>query len=132
VQDPNFARGAALYAAGAYWEAHEEWERLWRATDDPQVRLFVQALIQVAAALHKLFVKRDAASAARLFVRAVAKLEQVPGVLRKVNVARFRDAATACRDLLEHPRQRGEDHRLEHAQDCGSLVAQRLPRIEYT
>ena len=48
--------GAALYARGEYFEAHEAWEELWLSLDG-EPRLFVQGLIQVAAACHKAFVQ---------------------------------------------------------------------------
>ncbi|MFC5849903.1 DUF309 domain-containing protein [Deinococcus petrolearius] len=49
---PGLRRGAELFGAGEWWEAHEAWEAEWlRATGDE--RRFVQALILLAAALHK-------------------------------------------------------------------------------
>ena len=41
----------ARYRAGAHWSAHEVLEDLWRATEEPQRRLFYQGLIQLAAAM---------------------------------------------------------------------------------
>lgn len=60
------------FAAGRFFEAHEEWERLWlRAAG--QERLFLQGLIQLAAAcVH--FEKGRQAPAARLLVLARTKL----------------------------------------------------------
>lgn len=49
--DDDYAHGAALFDGGFYWESHEVWEGLWRATSEAQLRSFLQALIQVAAAL---------------------------------------------------------------------------------
>ena len=42
-------RGAALYQAGRYWEAHEVWEDRWRVAAGGE-RHLLQGLIQVAAA----------------------------------------------------------------------------------
>ncbi len=97
VEDAAFARGAQLYAARQYWDAHEAWEALWRTTDDANVRLLVQALIQVAAALYKAHDKHDAEAAQRLLARAGEKLARVPDAVRGVNVAAFRAATAACR-----------------------------------
>lgn len=44
--------GAALFNAGQWWEAHEAWEGVW-ARAEGEERQFVQALILLAAALHK-------------------------------------------------------------------------------
>ena len=42
-------RGAALYDAGDYWEAHEIWEDRWRVAAGAE-RHLLQGLIQAAAA----------------------------------------------------------------------------------
>jgi hypothetical protein len=70
--------GERLFDEGAWWEAHEAWERRWRAASDPAERRTLQGLIQIAAALHKLLVLGEPASAARLFARGIAKLEARP------------------------------------------------------
>jgi len=44
--------GVDLFNQRYYWEAHEAWERVWHACDKARTQgLFVQGLIQVAAAL---------------------------------------------------------------------------------
>lgn len=63
------------FAAGRFFEAHEEWERLWLGAAG-QERLFLQGLIQLAAAcVH--FEKGRPAPAARLLVLARTKLSSV-------------------------------------------------------
>jgi hypothetical protein len=48
---PRFVRGAALFNAGYYWEAHEVWEGLWHAYGRRGVLAdVVKALIKLAAA----------------------------------------------------------------------------------
>lgn len=49
---PELQAGARLFNAGEWWEAHEAWEGVW-ATSAGTERSFVQALILLAAALHK-------------------------------------------------------------------------------
>jgi hypothetical protein len=52
IDRPALARRAvALFNAGAYWEAHEELERIWRAVPDDGEAAVLQGLIQAAAAL---------------------------------------------------------------------------------
>lgn len=41
-------------ASGAFWDAHEAWEEIWNLLPDSPARESVQALIQVAAACHKI------------------------------------------------------------------------------
>ncbi len=71
---PLFVKGLEEFRAGRFFEAHEEWERLWRASagDD---RVFLQGLIQVAAA--RVHIGRgNPASAARLLALAKEKLDR--------------------------------------------------------
>jgi tRNA (pseudouridine54-N1)-methyltransferase len=97
VTADDFARGAALYDAGAYWEAHEAWEVLWRAETDEARRAWLQGLIQVAAALHKLVAKKDVPAARRILSRALPKLEAAGSAAMPA----FVEAARACHAALE-------------------------------
>ncbi len=45
--------GIIFFNAGRYFEAHEAWEDLWRATRGP-LRLFYQGLVQAAVGMHHL------------------------------------------------------------------------------
>jgi len=69
-----------LFNLGYYWEAHEEWERLWRATGaETTVGRFLKGLIKLSAAgvkvrensLHG--VRRHAASAGEVFADVAAE-----------------------------------------------------------
>ena len=82
------ARGADLFNRGLHWEAHEAWEELWLALDD-EPRLFVQGLIQVAAAGHKAFVQRQPSGCVRLLTTALEKLESTPPDFLGVETRRF-------------------------------------------
>lgn len=70
---PLFAKGLAEFRAGRFFEAHEEWELLWKdsAGDD---RVFLQGIIQLAAA--RVHIGRgNAAPATRLLALAREKLD---------------------------------------------------------
>lgn len=73
-------RGVDLFNAGAFWEAHEAWEAEWLMAEGNR-RLFLQGLIQIAAAYHH--VQRGTLPGAiRLFALGLEKLETVdPGYL---------------------------------------------------
>jgi predicted metal-dependent hydrolase len=88
VEDP-FARGARLFDAAEYFEAHEAWEELWREATDESERRFLQGLIQVAAAFHKLFAMHSEDAARRLLARGQAKLEACTDVVAERGLARF-------------------------------------------
>jgi predicted metal-dependent hydrolase len=46
--------GIDLFNRGAFYDAHEAWEDVWRSTT-PEPRELLQGLIQVAAGLHQIF-----------------------------------------------------------------------------
>ena len=97
--DGEFVRGAALFDRGAFFEAHEAWEERWRVTPDAGERLFLQGLIQVAAALHKLLAMRSPEPAARLFARALAKLDASnadSAAEHGFDLERFREGVRRC------------------------------------
>lgn len=49
----DMARGVVLFNRGEFWESHEAWEQIWLRHAEP-ARVFLQALIQLAAAYHQL------------------------------------------------------------------------------
>ena len=75
--DPLFRDGVAHFDAGRYYDAHESWEDLWRTLDGTD-RLFLQALIQAAVALHHLE-RGNLAGARQLARAAISKLSLLPG-----------------------------------------------------
>lgn len=74
---PELHAGLAAYRAGRYFEAHERWEDLWRVEKDPSRRLFLQALVQLAAALHKRATGIRPGGAPALFGRCLDKLDRL-------------------------------------------------------
>ncbi len=100
-RDRLFEQGLTTYAAGDHYEAHEKWEELWNEEDDDdEERLFLQALIQLASAVHKLLHDVEPRGALRLLDRALEKTAShgavhrgiALGVLRQ-DMARFRREA---------------------------------------
>ncbi len=75
LRDRRFLEGLSLFFSGRYFEAHEEWEDLWRdmASDDP-LRDFVRGMIMLAAAYHKLLFHGNAKGALGLFGKAFERL----------------------------------------------------------
>ncbi len=69
-----------LFNHGYYWEAHDEWERLWRASNPESiVGKFLKGLVKLAAAGMKVRensihgVRRHAASAGEVFADTAAE-----------------------------------------------------------
>jgi predicted metal-dependent hydrolase len=86
--------GAARYARGEFFEAHEAWEELW-LTLDGQPRLFVQGLIQVAAACHKAFAQMQPRGCVLLLEAALQKLGPAPADYMGVRTGPLLSAARA-------------------------------------
>jgi predicted metal-dependent hydrolase len=93
---PEFAAGLRLHNEGEYYEAHEAWESIWIDELNDEWRLFVQGLIQVTSAFHKLFVQREPGGASRLLQRGLEKLDVYPADYLGVELGAFRDGARAC------------------------------------
>jgi hypothetical protein len=91
-----FTRGARLFDDGAFFDAHEAWEERWRVTSDETERRFLQGLIQVAAAFHKLLVVGSVDSALRLLAKGLTKLEACPDRFSGCDVATFRTGIAGC------------------------------------
>ncbi len=103
MADPSqdaFLRGARLFDAGAFFDAHEVWEEHWRVETDQGSRRFFQGLIQIAAAFHKLVVVKSPASASRLLARGLAKLDACPDEITSRDLAGFCVAVRAFERAL--------------------------------
>jgi predicted metal-dependent hydrolase len=96
TERPEFALAMRLHNEGEYYEAHEAWEQIWTDELDDEWRLFVQGLIQVTSAFHKLFVQREPRGAARLLERGLLKLDKYPAEYLGISLAPFREGARAC------------------------------------
>ena len=50
-KDRLYQKGLEAFNSGHFYEAHEHWEEVWLETPNPD-KMFLQGLIQVAAAFH--------------------------------------------------------------------------------
>src|SRR5580700_12075844 len=100
TEEPQFAHGMRLHNEGAHYEAHEAWEELWLGEEDDGYRLFLQGLIQVTSAFHKVFFQKQPASAGRLLARGLDKLAPYPDDYLGVALGAFRRQARECADAL--------------------------------
>lgn len=78
--------GARLFNAGHYWEAHEAWEGPWSRASGAE-RAYVQALILLAAALHKRWV--HGSLTARNYHKARRYLAGLPASFDGVDLRRL-------------------------------------------
>lgn len=110
-QSDAYRYGCDLHNHAYWWEAHEAWEGLWQVCDKKASQgLFLQGLIQVAAAHLKLYVGHER-GVARLHSSAVGYLDRVIAaeslrggdLFMGLDLVRFRAAvgryyAERCRD----------------------------------
>lgn len=80
AENRSYLLGLDFFNLGFYWEAHDEWERLWRASPpDSQVGKFLKGLVKLSAAGIKVReesihgVRRHAASAGEVFADVAAE-----------------------------------------------------------
>jgi hypothetical protein len=92
--------GSAALARGAWFEAHECWERAWRVSVPPD-RPVVQALAQLAAALVHLS-NGQQRGAASVLAKARGKLTRpdTPGAVGAIDVAAVRILIARLHDEL--------------------------------
>ena len=77
LRDRRFTEGLRLFDSGQFFEAHEEWEDLWREMDrDGELRDFVRGMIMLAAAYHKLLFQGNVKGALGLFGKAFDRLDR--------------------------------------------------------
>jgi predicted metal-dependent hydrolase len=101
-----FANGLAQFRAGRFFEAHEEWEKLWM-TSDGDAKVFLQALIQLAAACVHL--KRgNAAPGMRLLALAAGKLDRFGEAYGDVRLDFLRRGIATAQEQLRDGAAPGE------------------------
>jgi RimJ/RimL family protein N-acetyltransferase/predicted metal-dependent hydrolase len=91
--------GLRCFHSGAFFEAHEHWESVWLAAQEPE-KTFLQGLIQVAAAFHH-FQRSNYAGTISLLRSALRRLDAYPEAFAGVVVAPLRTAIRLWLGALE-------------------------------
>lgn len=97
--DEELRHGVALWEAGQYVEAHEEFEHLWLVEVGPR-RHFLRGLVHAAMGFHYLTVG-DLLSARSKLASAANLLDGFPGGFLGLNVEGLRAGIEASRAALE-------------------------------
>ena len=100
-----FREGLDLFNRGAFYEAHEVWEDIWRSTT-PEPKDLFQGLIQVAAALHQFRDLKRIDGPRRTFEKARRRLEPFAPVACGLDIAGLLEAIGEWQRWLE--RREGE------------------------
>ncbi len=75
-KDRLFQKGLDAFNSAHFYDAHEHWEEVWLETPNPE-KLFLQGLIQVAAAFHH-YSRANSRGCRNLLQAGLNKLEQFP------------------------------------------------------
>ena len=76
-KDRLYQKGLEAFNSDHFYEAHEHWEEVWLETPDPD-KMFLQGLIQVAAAFHHYYSKANCLGCRNLLQAGLIKLDQFP------------------------------------------------------
>jgi predicted metal-dependent hydrolase len=76
-KDRLLQKGLAAFNSEHFYDAHEHWEEVWLETPNPD-KMFLQGLIQVAAAFHH-FSRANRQGCRNLLRAGLDKLECFPG-----------------------------------------------------
>jgi predicted metal-dependent hydrolase len=101
-----YQKGLEAFNTAQFYEAHEHWEEVWLETLNPD-KMFLQGLIQVAAAFHH-YSRQNLQGTRNLLYAGLVKLECFPEVHGGLKIAPLREAARTwlaaldAEETLEH------------------------------
>ncbi len=101
----RFAKACSHFDAREYFEAHEEWEELWLEASGSR-HAFLQALIQIATALHHTR-NENFNGGRKLLARSLGYLDRAGTESREIDLALLREAVLDF-ELAFQARDRGE------------------------
>jgi hypothetical protein len=95
-REAAFHRGLEAYHAGCHFDASDIWTQVAQEEPDETNRRFLQALLQVTNAMHKVRHNAELRGSLHLLERAIVKLNALPDVYGGIDIATFRDATRVC------------------------------------
>ena len=98
MKRPTLRQGVTLFNRGHFYDCHEVLEDVWRPARGRR-RRFLQALIQVAVALHH-HSRGNLIGARSLLARGSNTLTQYPAVYAGLDVRRLRTSLETWREAL--------------------------------
>jgi uncharacterized protein len=85
-----FQKGLDAFNSGRFYDAHEHWEEVWLETPLPE-KMFLQGLIQVAAAFHH-YSRENLLGTQKLLQAGLSKMEPCPRVYERLEIEPLRAA----------------------------------------
>lgn len=98
-RDRLYQQGLEAFNSGHFYEAHEHWEEVWLETPHPD-KMFLQGLIQVAAAFHH-HSRANRAGTRNLLRAGLLKLEYFPPEHGGLEIAPLREAVRGWLAVLD-------------------------------
>jgi hypothetical protein len=95
-REAAFHRGLEAYNAQCHFDAFDIWTQVAQEEPDETNRRFLQVLIQVTNAMHKVRHNAELRGSLHLLERALQKLNDMPDVYGGIDLATFRDATRVC------------------------------------
>jgi len=95
-REAEFQRGLEAYRAFAHFDAQDIWTVIYQSEQNETTRRFLQTLIQVTNAMHKIRHNGELRGALHLLERALIKLDEFPDVYGGIDLVTFRDATRTC------------------------------------
>ncbi|HVA95520.1 MAG TPA: DUF309 domain-containing protein [Candidatus Dormibacteraeota bacterium] len=115
--DRLFRTGLAAFNSARFYDAHEHWEEVWLVTPNPE-RMFLQGLIQVAAAFHH-YSRANCPGTISLLRAGLQKLDLFPEKHRGVALEPLRDSVRRWLAALEAG-ETPEHAKIPQIQTCGN------------
>ena len=95
----DLREGLCCFHSGAFFEAHEHWESVWLAAQEPE-KTFLQGLIQIAAAFHH-FQRGNCAGTISLLRSGLRRLDGFQETFGGIGVAPLRTSIRLWLEALE-------------------------------
>ncbi len=102
----HFSAGIVLFNAKLFFEAHEEWEILWLKSEGKE-KLFLQGLIQLAAAFHH-FQSNNSKGAQSLLEEGEIKIKNFGESHHGLNLKALHATITAWKRFFQNTTQGAE------------------------
>ena len=94
-----YQMGLDAFNSDHFYEAHEHWEEVWLETPHPD-KMFLQGLIQVAAAFHH-YSRANLQGTRNLLRAGLMKLERFPEIHGELEIQALREAVREWLTALE-------------------------------
>jgi predicted metal-dependent hydrolase len=94
-----YRKGLEAFNSAHFYDAHEHWEEVWLETPNPD-KMFLQGLIQIAAAFHH-YSRANLLGTRKLLRSGLLKLDRFPEIHGDLEIEELREAIREWLDALE-------------------------------